>query len=73
VVQHHVNKEMCTVSVVFPLFCSTPVYIWKHYIHCTHFFINMILDHLLPSLQPQSLEWTCTNFEQSSGILYHSS
>jgi hypothetical protein len=25
VVQHHINKEMCTVSVVFPLFCSTPV------------------------------------------------
>jgi hypothetical protein len=25
VVHHHVNKEMCTVSVVFPLFCSSPV------------------------------------------------
>jgi hypothetical protein len=25
-VQHHINKEMCTVSVVFPLFCPTPVY-----------------------------------------------
>jgi hypothetical protein len=26
VVQHHISKEMCTVSVVFPLFCPTPVY-----------------------------------------------
>jgi hypothetical protein len=25
VVQHHTNKEMCTVSVGFPLFCLTPV------------------------------------------------
>jgi hypothetical protein len=27
-VQHHVNNEMCTVSVVFPLFCSTPVQVY---------------------------------------------
>jgi hypothetical protein len=26
--QHHINKEMCTVSVVFPLFCLTLIYIW---------------------------------------------
>jgi hypothetical protein len=25
VVQHHINKEICTTSVVFPLFCPTPV------------------------------------------------
>jgi hypothetical protein len=25
-IQHHVNKEMCVVSVVFPLFCGTPAY-----------------------------------------------
>jgi hypothetical protein len=25
VVQRHIDKEMCTVSVVFPLFCPTPV------------------------------------------------
>jgi hypothetical protein len=25
VLQHHINKEVCTVSVVFPLFCSTAV------------------------------------------------
>jgi hypothetical protein len=25
VVQHHINKEMCTASEVFPLFCPTPV------------------------------------------------
>jgi hypothetical protein len=25
VAKHHINKEMCTVSVVFPLFCPTPV------------------------------------------------
>jgi hypothetical protein len=24
----------------------------------------MVLDHLLPSAQQQSLEWTCTSFEQ---------
>jgi hypothetical protein len=24
VVEHHINKEMCTVFVVFPLFCPTP-------------------------------------------------
>jgi hypothetical protein len=24
-VQHQINKEMCTVSVAFPLFCPTPV------------------------------------------------
>jgi hypothetical protein len=28
VAQHHTIKEMCTVSVVFPLFCSAPVYIY---------------------------------------------
>jgi hypothetical protein len=26
VVQRHINKEICTVSVVFPLICSTPVH-----------------------------------------------
>jgi hypothetical protein len=25
-VQHHINIEMCTISVVFALFCPTPVY-----------------------------------------------
>jgi hypothetical protein len=28
VVQHHINKEMCTVPVVVPLFCPTPVCIY---------------------------------------------
>jgi hypothetical protein len=23
--QHHINTEMCTVSVVFPLFCPAPI------------------------------------------------
>jgi hypothetical protein len=36
--------------------------LWKHYRYCTHFFINMVLVHLLP--QP-FLEWTHTSFEQS--------
>jgi hypothetical protein len=27
VVQHHINKEMCTISAVFPLFCPNPC-IW---------------------------------------------
>jgi hypothetical protein len=32
----------------------------------THFFINMVLDQLWRSVQPQSfLEWTLTSFEQS--------
>jgi hypothetical protein len=32
----------------------------------THFFINVVLGHLWPSIQPQSLlEWTRTSFEQS--------
>jgi hypothetical protein len=31
----------------------------------------MVLDHLLASIQPQSLlEWTRTSFENSSGIFY---
>jgi hypothetical protein len=25
--QHHINKEMCTVYVVFPLFCPAPLHI----------------------------------------------
>jgi hypothetical protein len=29
-VQQHINKEMCTVSVVFPLFCSSPVHLTYH-------------------------------------------
>jgi hypothetical protein len=36
------------------------------YRYCTHFFINMMLDHLLPSIQTQSfLEWTSTSLKQS--------
>jgi hypothetical protein len=36
---------------------------WKHYgLYYTHFFIDMVLDHFLPSIQPQSFfEWTRTN------------
>jgi hypothetical protein len=30
----------------------------------------MALDHLLPSLQPQSLEYTHTSFEQSLAEFY---
>jgi hypothetical protein len=26
-VQHHINKEICIVCVVFPLFCPTPVFL----------------------------------------------
>jgi hypothetical protein len=36
----------------------------NHYRCCTYLFINMILDHVLSSIQPQSfLEWTRTSFE----------
>jgi hypothetical protein len=38
--------------------------------YCTHFFINMVLDHLLPSVQPQSFEWTRASFEQSLAEFY---
>jgi hypothetical protein len=37
----------------------------------THFFINMVLDHLLPSAKPQFfLEWTSTSLEQSLTEFY---
>jgi hypothetical protein len=36
----------------------------------THFFIKMVLDHLWHSIQPQSLEWTHTSFEQSLAEFY---
>jgi hypothetical protein len=29
VLQCHINKEMCIVSVAFPLFCWTPVCVYK--------------------------------------------
>jgi hypothetical protein len=28
--QHHINRGMCTVSVVFPLFCPTPLCMCAH-------------------------------------------
>jgi hypothetical protein len=28
-VQHHINKKMCTVSVAFPLFYPIPAYIFQ--------------------------------------------
>jgi hypothetical protein len=43
----------------------------SYYRHCTYFFINMMLDHLLPSRQLQSLEWTCISFEQSLVQFYN--
>jgi hypothetical protein len=30
----------------------------------------MMMDHLLPFIQPQSLDWTYTNFEQSLAEFY---
>jgi hypothetical protein len=43
----------------------------KYYIYCTHFFMNMVLDHLLPSVHQQSfLEWTHTSFEQRVAKFY---
>ena len=37
----------------------------------TYFFINMVLDHLLPLTQPQSfLEWTHTIIEQFLAKFY---
>jgi hypothetical protein len=38
---------------------------------CTGFFINLALDHHLPSAQPQSfLEWTRSSCEQSLAEFY---
>jgi hypothetical protein len=34
------------------------------------FLFSMVMDHLLPSIQSQSLEWTRTSFEQSLAELY---
>jgi hypothetical protein len=43
----------------------------RYYKYCTYFFINMVLDFLLPSVQLQSfLEWTLTSFEQSVAEFY---
>jgi hypothetical protein len=37
----------------------------------THFIINMVMGHVLPSIQLQSfLEWTRTSFEQSIAEFY---
>jgi hypothetical protein len=37
----------------------------------THFYINMVFDHLLPSVQLRSfMEWTCTSHEQSVAEYY---
>jgi hypothetical protein len=30
-VQHHINEELCAVSIAFPLFCSTPVHTFGVY------------------------------------------
>jgi hypothetical protein len=46
VVLHHINKEMCTVSVVFPLFCSTPVNDW-----ILSFFKDVLPPHRLHSVE----------------------
>jgi hypothetical protein len=38
---------------------------------CVHFFINMVLGHLLLSTELQSfLEWTHTSFEQTLAEFY---
>jgi hypothetical protein len=45
------------------------MYMYK--IYCTYFFINMVLGHVLPSIQPQSfLEWTRTGCKQSLAEFY---
>jgi hypothetical protein len=36
--------------------------IMEHYRYCVCFFINMVLDHLLPSIQPQFLEMDSYKF-----------
>jgi hypothetical protein len=63
------------VCVCVCIYIYTLVYTksWKYYGCCTHFFINLALDHLFPSTQPQPfLECTSKSFEESSRILYHS-
>jgi hypothetical protein len=40
-VEHHINKEICTVSVVFPLFCAPAVHIFIFFL--TPFFQSHIM------------------------------
>jgi hypothetical protein len=42
VTQHHINKEMCTISVVFPLICSAPVVSLYWYIHYQWCSVNRV-------------------------------
>jgi hypothetical protein len=48
--------------------------IWRHYRYYIHFFINIVLDHLLPSKEQKFCsEWTLTSFPTiPGGVLYHS-
>jgi hypothetical protein len=33
-VQHHINEEMCTIFVVFPLFCPSPIFdVYLHVVY----------------------------------------
>jgi hypothetical protein len=44
---------------------------WKHYRYCKQFFINMVLDQVLPSMQPQSfLEWIPRSSKQPLEEIY---
>jgi hypothetical protein len=43
VVKQHINKEMCAVSVVFSLFCSTPVVLYYKII-LRHVCVYLIFD-----------------------------
>jgi hypothetical protein len=48
---------------------ETMYWAWTKY--CTHFFINMVLDHFLSSMQTQFfLEWTRESFQQSLAEIY---
>jgi hypothetical protein len=45
VVQHHINKEMCSVSVAFPLFCSVPVHIWYKVDPATTYSMQLFVNY----------------------------
>jgi hypothetical protein len=50
VVQHHINKESCAVSVVFPLFSSSPrnasccVILYSYFLNCSWVFNSCCVE-----------------------------
>jgi hypothetical protein len=62
-----INQKLCSVHTLKDTWNLQGLdKIMETYRHTTYFFINMVFDHLLPSIQSQSLlEWNRTSFEHS--------